>query len=83
MVSELYVPVIIVSDKKWPVTKGFTRAKYAWTFLGGDELKKAKNAAKNNMIPDPSALEGIPTHNPHEEFAKKDAIFKKRRGAQR
>jgi hypothetical protein len=52
-------------------------------FFGGDGLmKKAQNAAKKKM-PDPSVLEGIPTRNPHEEFAKKDAIFKKRRGAQR
>ncbi|MEN6326945.1 MAG: hypothetical protein ABFD18_12165 [Syntrophomonas sp.] len=45
-------------------------------------MKKVQNAAKKKM-PDPSVLEGIPTRNPHEEFAKKDAIFKKRRGAQR
>lgn len=31
-------------------------------------MKKAKEA-KKNMIPDPGALEGIPAHNPHEEFA--------------
>ncbi|MEN6459913.1 MAG: hypothetical protein ABFC94_00895 [Syntrophomonas sp.] len=42
-------------------------------------MKKAQNAAKKKM-PDPSVLEGIPTRDPHEEFAKKDADFKKRRG---
>jgi hypothetical protein len=45
-------------------------------------VKKAKKADKKNMTPDPGVLEGIPTHNdPHAEFAKKDAAFKKRRGA--
>ncbi|MDD2619952.1 MAG: hypothetical protein PHC92_04700 [Syntrophomonadaceae bacterium] len=43
----------------------------------------AKNAAKNRMNADPSAMIGIPAKNPHEDFAKKDANFKKRRGAQR
>lgn len=46
-------------------------------------MKKATNAVKNKIIPDPSALEGIPTKDPHEEFVKKDAMFKKHRGAQR
>lgn len=51
-------------------------------FLGGDILmKKAKKVSKDNMVPDPSVLEGIPAHNnPHAEYAKKDAAFKKRRG---
>jgi len=46
-------------------------------------VKKAKNAAKNSKTPDPSAVESNPTQNPHEDFAKKDASFKKSRGAQR
>lgn len=46
-------------------------------------MKKAKKAAKNNMLPDPSVLEGIPAKEPHEDFVKQDAIFKKSRGAQR
>lgn len=46
-------------------------------------MKKAKNTAKNKMIPDPSATEGIPMQDPHEDYTKKDATFKKRRGAQR
>ena len=45
-------------------------------------MKKAKEA-KKNMAPDPSALEGIPEHNPHEEFAQKDAAIKKRRGGKK
>lgn len=45
-------------------------------------MKKSKNAAKNNIIPDSSALEGIPNRNPHDDYAKKDAQFKKHRGAQ-
>ncbi len=45
-------------------------------------MKKVKNKIKNNMIPDPNALEGIPAQNPHEDYEKKDATFKKRRGAQ-
>ena len=46
-------------------------------------MKKAKNSAKNNMIPNPSAVENIPTQDPHLDNAKKDANFKKQRGAQR
>ncbi|MDD2511367.1 MAG: hypothetical protein PHP26_08510 [Syntrophomonas sp.] len=45
-------------------------------------VKKTKNVAGNRM-PDPSVLEGIPARDPHAEFAKKDALFKQRRGAQR
>ncbi len=45
-------------------------------------MKKVK-AAKKNMTPDPGALEGIPAHNPHEEFAQKDSAIKKRRGGKK
>lgn len=41
-------------------------------------MKKAKNPAK--MMPDSSAVEGVPNKQPHEDYAKKDANFKKRRG---
>lgn len=41
-------------------------------------VKKVK--ARKNMTPDPDVLEGIAKHNPHEEFANKDAAIKKRRG---
>ncbi len=34
------------------------------------------------MIPNSSALYGFPTQHPHEAYAKMDATFKKRRGAQ-
>lgn len=43
-------------------------------------MKKAKNTAKNGTTPDPGVLEGIPVQNPYDEYEKKDAIFKKRRG---
>jgi len=46
-------------------------------------MKKAKNTAKSNMSPDSSALQGLPTKDPHEDFVKKDANFKKQRGAQK
>jgi hypothetical protein len=56
------------------------KSEFIWEVMG--LVKKAKKAEKKRMIPDPSALEGIPTHNdPHAEFAKKDAAFKKQRGA--
>ncbi|WP_278279276.1 hypothetical protein [Syntrophomonas palmitatica] len=38
---------------------------------------------KNRMMPDASVLDGIPAHNPHEEFMKMDTEFKRSRGAQR
>ncbi len=44
-------------------------------------MKKAKKADKNNMMPDPGAMEGIPSQDPHEDFARKDAKMKKHRGA--
>ncbi|MEN6350378.1 MAG: hypothetical protein ABFD08_13420 [Syntrophomonas sp.] len=44
-------------------------------------MKKAKNAAKK-MTPDLSALEGIPSRNPHYDYVRMDAAFKARRGAQ-
>lgn len=71
--------------KKWSMTKRFTRAKYG---VGSFKevislMKKAKNGAKKNMTPDSNALEGIPAQEPHEEYAKKDANFKKRRGDKR
>ena len=46
-------------------------------------MKKAKNDAKKKINSDPSTLEGISAQNPHEDFVKKDANFKKSRGAQR
>ncbi|MGI5920985.1 MAG: hypothetical protein ACOX6I_04545 [Syntrophomonadaceae bacterium] len=41
-----------------------------------------KRANKSKMMPDASVLEGVPSRNPHEEFKRRDALFKKRRGAQ-
>jgi len=71
-------------DKKWPMSKPFTWAKYTqglfWEVKKA--MKKSKITARKTMIPDQSALEGIPTKNPHADFAKKDKIFKQRRGAQ-
>lgn len=46
-------------------------------------MKKSKNTAKTNMTPDSSAAESIPNKDPHGDFAKKDASFKKSRGAQK
>jgi hypothetical protein len=43
-------------------------------------MKKAKN--NKSMKPDQSVLEGIPTKDPHKDFAKKDASFKKPRESQ-
>ena len=45
-------------------------------------MKKAKQS-KNTMTPDASALEGIPEKDPHQDFAKKDASFKKHRDTQK
>ncbi|WP_155814247.1 hypothetical protein [Syntrophomonas wolfei] len=45
-------------------------------------VKKAKSVARKRM-PDPSVLDGIPAKDPHAEYAKKDTLFKQRRGAQR
>jgi len=45
-------------------------------------MKKTKNTAKNNMSPDLNAQKDIPTQDPHLDYVKKDADFKKRRGAQ-
>jgi len=42
-------------------------------------MKKSKKSAKN---PDSSALQNIPAQDPHADFSKKDANFKKSRGAQ-
>jgi hypothetical protein len=42
-----------------------------------------KTKSKKKMTPDPGVLEGIPVHDPYEEFARKDAKFKRRRGAPR
>lgn len=42
-------------------------------------MKKTKSSAKSKM-PDSSAAQGISSQNPHEDFAKKDASFKKSRG---
>ncbi|HBK52562.1 hypothetical protein [Syntrophomonas wolfei] len=71
-------------DKKWSMIKDFTRAKYsAGLFWEVKSLvKKAKSVARNRML-DPSVLEDIPAKDPHAEYAKKDALFKQRRGAQR
>lgn len=46
-------------------------------------MKKARNDATNKMTPDPSAVQGIPEREPYEEFTRKDASFKKRRGAKK
>jgi hypothetical protein len=51
-----------------------------WEVMG--LMKKAKNAIKKKTA-NTSALQGVHTHNPHEDFAKHDADFKKSRGAQR
>lgn len=36
---------------------------------------------KKAKMPDPNVTEGFPTHHPHAEFIRKDAEFKKQRGA--
>lgn len=33
------------------------------------------------IMPNARALDGVPARNPHEDFAKHDAAFKKSRGA--
>jgi hypothetical protein len=45
-------------------------------------MKKAKKAA-HAMTPDQSALAGTTAKDPHGDFAKHDANFKKSRGAQK
>lgn len=37
---------------------------------------------KMARMPNASVLDDIPAQHPHEEFARKDALFKKERGAQ-
>jgi hypothetical protein len=50
--------------------------------LGGDNLKRAIKTAGNKMFPNSGVLQGIPAVNPHEDFKKMDADYKKRLGAQ-
>jgi hypothetical protein len=65
--AELILPDKISSGRFWEVT-----------ILA----KKAKSSAQA-MRPDPSAVEGIPQKDPHQEYVKKDAHIKQRMGAQR
>ncbi len=44
-----------------------------------DLFKKAKELLKPRK-PDPSTLDDIPERDPHEEFRRKDLLFKRRRG---
>lgn len=46
-------------------------------------MKKSKNASTAKMTPDASAAAGVPAKDPHEDFIKQDARFKKSRGAQK